>query len=164
MRQKTGPQTSSAEKTIKDIRRATNKLHSSKEKIRIVLEGLRGEDSIAAICRREGIYDASTPQALRHWHARRVKGMPPHVVRESFGPLFVGEDQVGMGQQSEAFCRRLSVPFYHLCRDHVQATRMAPWFSHPKSKVDVWENAGHWIMQDRADDVNAAMLGWIGTL
>ena len=46
MRQKTGPQTSAAEKTIKDIRRATRKHHSSEEKIRIVLEGLRGEDSI----------------------------------------------------------------------------------------------------------------------
>ena len=53
MRQKTGPQTSAAEKTIKDIRRATRKHHSSEDKIRIVLEGLRGEESIAAICRRE---------------------------------------------------------------------------------------------------------------
>ena len=58
MRQKTGPQTSAAEKTIKDIRRATRKHHSSEEKIRIVLEGLRGEDSIAAICRREGIAES----------------------------------------------------------------------------------------------------------
>lgn len=58
MRQKTVPQTSAAEKTIKDIRRATRKHHSSEEKIRIVLEGLRGEDSIAAICRREGIAES----------------------------------------------------------------------------------------------------------
>jgi hypothetical protein len=49
MRQKTGPQTSAAESVIKDIRRATRKHHSAEEKIRIVLEGLRGEDSIAAI-------------------------------------------------------------------------------------------------------------------
>ncbi|MFT4185273.1 MAG: IS3 family transposase [Rhizobium sp.] len=58
MRQKTVPQTSAAEKTIKDIRRVTRKHHSSEEKIRIVLEGLRGEDSIAAICRREGIAES----------------------------------------------------------------------------------------------------------
>ncbi|MGO1164971.1 transposase, partial [Brucella sp. C7-11G] len=49
---------SSAEKTIKDIRRATRKHYSAEDKIRIVLEGLRGEDSIAAICRREGIAES----------------------------------------------------------------------------------------------------------
>ena len=48
----------SAEKTIRDIRRKTRRLHSSEEKIRIVLEGLRGEESIAALCRREGIADS----------------------------------------------------------------------------------------------------------
>ena len=40
---------------IKDIRRATRRQCSSEEKIRVVLEGLRGEDSIAELCRREGI-------------------------------------------------------------------------------------------------------------
>jgi transposase len=48
----------SAEKTIRNIRRKTRRLHSSEEKIRIVLEGLRGEESIAALCRREGIADS----------------------------------------------------------------------------------------------------------
>jgi len=45
----------SAEKTIRDIRRHTRKKYSAEEKIRIVLEGTRGEDSIAELCRREGI-------------------------------------------------------------------------------------------------------------
>jgi len=53
MRHKPGP-LSSAEKTVKDIRRATRKRHATEEKIRIVLEGLRGEYSIAELCRREG--------------------------------------------------------------------------------------------------------------
>lgn len=44
-----------AVQVVKDIRRATRKLHSSEEKIRIVLSGLRGEDSIAELCRKEGI-------------------------------------------------------------------------------------------------------------
>ena len=47
-----------AEQVVRDIRRATRKQHSSEEKIRIVLEGLRGEDSIAALCRREGIAES----------------------------------------------------------------------------------------------------------
>ena len=44
-----------AERVVKDIRRATRKQYSAEEKIRIVLEGLRGEDSIAELCRKEGI-------------------------------------------------------------------------------------------------------------
>ena len=43
------------EKAVRDIRRKTRRQYSSEEKIRIVLDGLRGEDSIAALCRREGI-------------------------------------------------------------------------------------------------------------
>ena len=44
-----------AEETVRDIRRATRRHFSAEEKIRIVLEGLRGEDSIAELCRKEGI-------------------------------------------------------------------------------------------------------------
>ena len=43
------------ESVVREIRRKTRKKYSSEEKIRIVLEGLKGEESIAAICRREGI-------------------------------------------------------------------------------------------------------------
>ena len=48
--------TNSSESIVRDIKRRTRKKYSAEEKIRIVLEGLRGEDSIAAICRREGIH------------------------------------------------------------------------------------------------------------
>ena len=44
-----------SEKLVKDIRRRTRKKYSSEEKIRIVLEGMRGEESIAELCRREGL-------------------------------------------------------------------------------------------------------------
>jgi len=46
---------SPGEKIVKDIKRATRKHYSPEKKIRIVLDGLRGEDSIAELCRREGI-------------------------------------------------------------------------------------------------------------
>jgi transposase len=55
MRQKCGTPKATAERVVKDIRRKTRKHHSAEEKIRIVLEGLRGEESIAELCRREGI-------------------------------------------------------------------------------------------------------------
>jgi transposase-like protein len=55
MRQKSGPEKQPAEHAIRDIRRATRRHFSAEEKIRVVLEGLRGEESIAELCRREGI-------------------------------------------------------------------------------------------------------------
>jgi len=50
MRHTSGTRHSPGEKIVKDIKRATRKHYSSEEKIRIVLDGLRGEDSIAELC------------------------------------------------------------------------------------------------------------------
>jgi len=55
MRRKENRSKDSAEKAVREIRRATRRQYSAEEKIRIVLEGLRGEDSIAELCRKEGI-------------------------------------------------------------------------------------------------------------
>jgi len=55
MSQKSGSPKMPSERIVKDIRRATRKQYSAEEKIRIVLDGLRGEHSIAELCRREGI-------------------------------------------------------------------------------------------------------------
>jgi transposase len=55
MRQTSGLAKEPAEQVVKNIRRATRRHFSAEDKIRIVLDGLRGEDSIAELCRREGI-------------------------------------------------------------------------------------------------------------
>jgi transposase len=55
MRQKSGPVKEPATQVLKNIRPATRRHFSAEHKIRIVLEGLRGEDSIAELCRREGL-------------------------------------------------------------------------------------------------------------
>jgi transposase len=55
MRQKARTTDLSSEELVKDIRRAMRKRYCAEEKIRILLDGLRGEHSIAELCRREGI-------------------------------------------------------------------------------------------------------------
>src|SRR6187200_3283323 len=55
MKQKSGPGKPPAEQVLKDIRRQTRRQYSAEDKIRIVLEGLRGEENISELCRREGI-------------------------------------------------------------------------------------------------------------
>ena len=79
----------SVKKTVLDIRRHTRKQYSAEEKIRIVLEGLRGEDSIAELCRREGI----NPNVYYRWSKGFMEagkklltqGAPRHKVRLSVG-------------------------------------------------------------------------------
>src|SRR5262249_44796303 len=81
----------SAEKTVRDIRRATRRHHSAEEKIRIVLEGLRGEDSIAELCRKEGIKQHLYCGWWKKFLGRRNKrsagdparGAPSNEMRES---------------------------------------------------------------------------------
>ena len=67
----------SPESVVREIKRKTRRKFNSEEKIRIILEGLKGEDSIAAICRREGI----APSLYYKWSKdflkagkRRLKG------------------------------------------------------------------------------------------
>jgi transposase len=58
MRQKSNTPERPSERLVRDIRRATRKQYSAEEKIRIVLDGLRGEVTIAELCRREGIAES----------------------------------------------------------------------------------------------------------
>ena len=58
MRQKSINKKDTAEKVVRDIHRKTRRKHSTKKKIRTVLEGLRSEESVAAPCRRKGIAES----------------------------------------------------------------------------------------------------------
>jgi pimeloyl-ACP methyl ester carboxylesterase len=125
---------------------------------------LSDKPAFAAQALLDAVYDPTTPLATRRWHARRLEGTAQHVVRETLPPLFFGPDQVGLGAQSETFCRSLRGPFYHLSRDRAQADRMRHWFTHKNCKVDYWSDAGHWIMQDRPEEATAAIMAWIDQL
>ena len=79
MRQKSNSTPVTSEKLVRDIRRATRKQYSAEEKIRPVLDGLRGEPPIAELCRREGIVSRSIrcrpqakPSASMSCHTRRA--------------------------------------------------------------------------------------------
>ena len=78
----------SAEKTVRDIRRATWRHYYAEEKIRIVLEDPRGEDSIAELCRREGINSNVYYRWSKEFPEAGKKGLSGDTVREylSFSP------------------------------------------------------------------------------
>lgn len=125
---------------------------------------LSSDPGSAAAALFAGAYGPKTDPAFKRWHARRAQGMQAHVVREAFAPLFFGPDQVAIGDASAKFCAKVTVPLYHLCRDPAQAERMRHWFSNPKSKVDVWSDSGHWIMQDSAAVMNTSVMNWIDSI
>jgi pimeloyl-ACP methyl ester carboxylesterase len=105
------------------------------------------------------VYDPATDPGYKRWQAARpgdAAARRARILRSAFlRRRRRGERNV---------LPELDGPVYHLCRDPAQDDRMRPWFSHPKPKVDVCPNAGHWIMQDRKDDVNAAATAWIDAL
>lgn len=77
MNQKPSTPPSPSERLVKDIRRATRKHYSAEDKIRIVLDGLRGDASIAELCRREGIAESmydSWPKEFLEAGKRRLAG------------------------------------------------------------------------------------------
>jgi transposase len=83
MRQTTGTRKSPGEKIVKDIKRATRKQYSSEEKIRIVLDGLRGEDSIAELCRREGIVQSLYYKWSKDFMEAGKKRLAGDIVRQA---------------------------------------------------------------------------------
>ena len=82
MRQKSQTRQTGAAKAIKDIRRATRKQYSAEEKIRIVLDGLRGEEPIAELCRREGIAQSVRRHINWNKHGPDLKEDLAHLVQD----------------------------------------------------------------------------------
>ena len=91
MRQKSVPEKEPATQVVKNIRRATRRHFSAEDKIRIVLEGLRGEDSIAELCRREGIVQ----NLYYRWVERLSRGG-----EEATGRRYSASRDLGRGQGS----------------------------------------------------------------
>ena len=83
MRQKPAGRPSSSEHIIQDIKRNTRKQYGAEERIRIVLDGLRGEDSIAELCRREGIAQGLYYKGSKDFMEAGKKRLAGDIVRQA---------------------------------------------------------------------------------
>ena len=81
-----------AEQHVKAIRRAARKQYSAEEKIRIVLEGLRGEQSIAELCRLEQIAQMHTRLAISAFRCFKVGNFPTCLVISTVVEV-IGQDE-----------------------------------------------------------------------
>jgi len=83
MRHKSGTRGSGSEKLIRTIKRKTRRQYSAEEKIRIVLDGLRGEDSIAELCRREGLSESMYYKWSKEFMEAGKKRLSGDIMREA---------------------------------------------------------------------------------
>ena len=86
MKQKSTGKQSASERFVKDIKRKTRKHYSAEEKIRIVLAGLRGEESISALCRREGISDSLYYTWSKEFLEAGKRRLPGDTARQATSP------------------------------------------------------------------------------
>jgi hypothetical protein len=105
MTQKPNTSKAAADKLVKNIRRKTRQTYSAEEKIRIVLAGLRGEESISVLCRREGIaeslYYSWSKEFLDcrgkcHLFERTETGQAPFVGRYSSSGHLAGSERTSV--------------------------------------------------------------------
>ena len=71
---------------VREIKRKTRRVFNSEEKIRIILEGLRGEDSISEICRREGIHSSQYYKWSKEFLEAGKKRLNGDTTREATSP------------------------------------------------------------------------------
>ena len=86
MNEKSGTSKDAADKLVRGIKRKTRKHYSAEEKIRVVLAGLRGEESIAALCRREGIAESLYYTWSKEFLEAGRRRLPGDTARQATAP------------------------------------------------------------------------------
>lgn len=105
-------------------------------------------------------YTDESPDHLRTWHERRLLGDPPHVVRDTLTNLYLAPDQWTVRPEADAYLRRRSCPSFAIYADEARAECDRGAITE-SDRVLVWEGAGHFLHQERPEQFNATLLGWI---
>jgi pimeloyl-ACP methyl ester carboxylesterase len=109
-------------------------------------------------------YSAATPAAHQTWHMRRIAGVPGHVLQQTLAGLFVGPDSLGFRETSVPYLRRRKCPVLAFYVDPDRAAFEATIFDDPRSKSIAWAGSGHWLHQERPDEFNHLVTGWLSSL
>ena len=109
-------------------------------------------------------YSPASPPALKTWHMRRIAGTPGPVLTQTLAGLFVGPDSLGFRSTSVPYLSRRECPVLALYTDPDRAAFEASIFADPRSKSYAWAGSGHWLHQERPDEFNHLVSGWLATL
>lgn len=111
-----------------------------------------------------GSYSPASPPALKTWHMRRIAGTPGHVLRQTLAGLFIGPESLGFRETSAPYLRRRKCPVLAVYTDPDRAAFEATLFEDPISRSYAWPGSGHWLHQERPEEFNFLMEGWLATL
>ena len=139
------------------------------EEVRPIVAGMAsaletGDPVVGAQTFLSATYAPSSSPALKIWHMRRIAGVPGHVLRQTLGGLFVGPDSLGFRETSVPYLKRRACPVFAIYSDPDRAAFEATLFQDPRSKSVSWEGSGHWLHQERPEEFNHLVSGWLASL
>jgi pimeloyl-ACP methyl ester carboxylesterase len=126
---------------------------------------LRDEDAgRVAVEMDQWSYTPASPPALRHWHARRLLGMRPHVLAEAFEAMFTGPDQFGVRPAADAYLARRECPVLSFWSDPGRSAWEQGLFKHPASAAVAWPGSGHRLHEERPAEFLLVVTEWLAKL
>jgi len=139
------------------------------DEFRPLLEGTLAEledDPVTAVQALLGSagYTPTSPVHLKPWHMRRIAGVPPHVLRETGFALFGGPEALVFYAASAEYLRGRSCPVLAIYASTDRAALEAPLLTDSRSQTIAWDGSGHWLHQERPDEFNGVVEGWIASL
>jgi pimeloyl-ACP methyl ester carboxylesterase len=111
-----------------------------------------------------GSHTAQTPRALAVWHNRRAAGYPAHTLRQTIRGLLGGPAPFVLRSNSEPYLRQLTQPVLSLYVDPARAAVAEQVFTAAGSRTVCFEGAGHWLHQERPEEVNSLIDTWLAGL
>ncbi|HEU5158869.1 MAG TPA: alpha/beta hydrolase [Streptosporangiaceae bacterium] len=123
-----------------------------------------GDTGAVAVWMDEWSYTPASPPMLRHWHARRLLAMRPHVLAESFAAMFTGPDQIGVRPATDAYLARRACPVLSLWSDPDRGAWEQELFKDPASAAIAWPGSGHRPHEERPAEFLLVVARWLAKL
>jgi pimeloyl-ACP methyl ester carboxylesterase len=111
-----------------------------------------------------GSYSPASSPALKTWHMRRIAGTPGHVLQQTLAGLFTGSESLGFRGTSVPYLGRRRCPVLAFYTDPDRAAFEATLFADSRSKSIAWAGSGHWLHQERPEEFNHLVTGWLRSL
>jgi pimeloyl-ACP methyl ester carboxylesterase len=133
------------------------------ERLAPVLAAMRAGDpvAIAAASFEQAFYTDRTPEFLRTWHLRRVLGMPGHVVSGCLSGLYEGDEGIGRAVVAADYLRQRTAPRLAVYASAAAATFERSLPAGDRDEIHLWDGAGHFLHQERPEEFNRLLLGWL---